>query len=72
MTLYENKKVRITTSISDHCEPHEQGHSDKCLQITQVVFPNIAWQFMGRKDDRCVFEAYVEPCIAETYEQETG
>ena len=64
MKQYENKRVRITTSISDHCGQNEQGHPDQCLQITQAVFPNIPWQFMERRDDRCLFEAYVEPSIA--------
>lgn len=27
---------------------------------------------MGRDGDRCFFEAYVDPSIAEIYEQETG
>jgi hypothetical protein len=69
--MNQNEKVRITTAISDHCGQNGQGHPGKCLKITQEIFPNIPWQFVGLEEDRCVFEAYVEPSIAEAYEQET-
>ncbi len=72
MKQHGSRKLRITTAISDHCDKNEQGHPDKCLKIIQQIFPNIPWQFVALEDNRCVFDAYVEPSVAEVYGQETS